>query len=91
VVLVPTTRANIPYAKASRGKVDRANDSEVEKGRPLFRKGAHPTAEERISIGKRLLEAKATLPHGHFGPWLCEKSGLGYDAARRYMAAARAA
>jgi hypothetical protein len=36
----------------------RANDSEIEKRRPLFRKGAHPTAEERISMGKRLLRPK---------------------------------
>jgi hypothetical protein len=52
----------------SRGKVERANESETAKGRSLFRKGARRSAEEKIEIGRRLLEVKGRLPHGHFGP-----------------------
>ena len=33
-------------------------------------KGVHRTDEEKAAIGRYLLEVKAGLPRGHFGPWL---------------------
>jgi hypothetical protein len=70
--------------EASRGKIDHANTSEIEKGRAAFRKGAHRTVREKIEIGHQLLAKKAALPRGHFGPWLRE-SGLSSHTAHQCM------
>jgi hypothetical protein len=74
--------------EAGHGKLKRVNESEVEKGRPVFRKGGHRTIEEKIEIGRKLLEMKAELPHGHFGPWLRE-SGISQGLAHDCMKFAR--
>ncbi|HEV2901537.1 MAG TPA: hypothetical protein VGX71_27595 [Pseudaminobacter sp.] len=74
--------------EASRGKVDHANASEIEKGRAAFRKGAHRTVKEKTEIGRQLLAKKAALPRGHFGPWL-QESGLSSHMAHQCMALAR--
>jgi hypothetical protein len=51
---LPMSREGSLAAKeASRGKVDHANTSEIEKGRAAFRKGAHRTVEEKIEIGRQ--------------------------------------
>jgi hypothetical protein len=75
--------------EASRGKIDHANASEIEKGRAAFRKGAHRTVKEKIEIGRQLLAKKAALPRGHFGPWLLEQSGLSQHTAHQCMRMAR--
>lgn len=55
-----------------------------------------PRAYERLSearmieIGRELLRIKDQLPHGEFGPWLADRSGLTPAAAQRYMRIARA-
>jgi aminoglycoside phosphotransferase family enzyme len=41
--------------EASRGKVDHADTSDIEKGHAAFRKGAHRTVEEKTEIGRQLL------------------------------------
>jgi hypothetical protein len=74
--------------EASRGKVDHANLSEIEKGRAAFRKGAHRTVKEKTEIGRQLLAKKAALPRGHFGPWLRE-SGLSDQMAHQCMRLAK--
>jgi hypothetical protein len=54
-----------------------------------------PRAWERISearmieLGRELIQIKARLPHGHFGLWVEEKSGITYSQAQRFMKAAR--
>jgi hypothetical protein len=54
-----------------------------------------PSPWERISeerqalIGRKLLQVKAELPHGHFGPWIDEQSGITRSQAARFMKAAK--
>lgn len=45
--------------------------------------------EAIITIGQRLIEAKAMLPHGDWLPWLEEKVEFSERAARRFMQLAR--
>ncbi|MND42825.1 hypothetical protein D3C80_336080 [compost metagenome] len=44
---------------------------------------------EKAHYGRELLNMKASLPRGHFGPWLREKSGLTVSQAQRYMRMAK--
>lgn len=55
-----------------------------------FRKGLHRTDEEKVAIGRKLIAKKASLPRGHFGPWLIEQ-GIPGSFARMAMGLARAA
>lgn len=43
-----------------------------------------------ITVGRELLEVKAALPHGQFGPWLQARIGWSRSTAENYMNAARA-
>jgi DNA repair exonuclease SbcCD ATPase subunit len=43
------------------------------------------TTDHIIKIGKNLLEVKAKLPHGMFGPWLQTEFSLSEDTARNFM------
>jgi hypothetical protein len=53
------------------------------------RASARPPREgEKIALGRGLIEIKARLPHGHFGPWLAEH-GISADRANRCMRLAR--
>lgn len=45
--------------------------------------------EAIITIGQRLIEAKALLPHGEWLPWLAEKVDFSERAANRFMRLAR--
>ena len=47
--------------------------------------------EERVALGGRLLAVKARLPHGHFGIWCDEKSGLKRNTIRVCMKMTKAA
>ena len=51
--------------------------------------GGHMSVEQKLIIGRRLLEIKASLPHGHFGPWLEKQKGLSRGMASQCMAVAR--
>ena len=46
------------------------------------------TGEDILEIGKRLIEAKAQLPHGEWLPWLTEKVEFTERAAQRFMSLA---
>lgn len=59
--------------------------SEAAKGRPT---GRQRREEEKIALGRQLIEAKQQLPHGHFGPWLADQ-GITPDMAHRCMKLAR--
>lgn len=48
----------------------------------------HMSDDQKIIIGRRLLQTKASLPHGHFGPWLEKQEGLSRGMARQCMALA---
>lgn len=60
-----------------------ARMSEADKGRGV--PGGHRSDREKIEIGRYLLEVKAKLPRGHFGPWLRDKSGLSDGMAHQCM------
>lgn len=49
------------------------------------------TPDEAIVAGRKLLEVKASLPYGHFGPWIEKESGISYGTAMRYMRLAKEA
>ncbi|WP_209856412.1 DUF3102 domain-containing protein [Rhizobium herbae] len=42
-----------------------------------------------LELGRRLLQVKAKLPHGHFGLWVREKSGQTENSVQRYMKLAK--
>lgn len=44
------------------------------------------SVDDMIAIGRQLLDIKSRLPHGHFGPWLREQSGLNQQCAPVYAA-----
>lgn len=70
--------------KASGSKVEAAAASEVEKGRPVLT-ASEKRLQERLELGKHLLEVKARLPHGAFGPWLKQQSfttSIAHDCMR---------
>jgi hypothetical protein len=48
------------------------------------------SVEQKLAIGRRLLQVKASLPHGHFGPWLDKQEGFSRHMALQCMALARA-
>ena len=77
--------------EVGRHKIGRVNASEIDKGRPAYAADRrHRSVEDKAEIGRELLAKKASLPRGHFGPWLAE-SGLSIGTARACMRAARAA
>lgn len=43
------------------------------------------TAQNILEVGKRLIQAKALLPHGEFGNWLKNNFGLSHNAANKFM------
>ena len=36
----------------------------------------HLVLEQKVAIGQWLIQTKASLPRGHFGPWLEKQKGL---------------
>jgi len=47
------------------------------------------TAQNIIEIGKRLIQAKESLPHGEWGNWLKDKVDFRPETASRYMQVSR--
>jgi hypothetical protein len=43
------------------------------------------SVDQKLAIGRRLLQVKAALPHGHFGPWLDKQEGLSCGMASQCM------
>ena len=41
--------------------------------------------EHAIECGRLLVEAKASVPHGEWLPWLCENTKVSERTARRWM------
>jgi hypothetical protein len=74
---------------AARGRHEAADYSEVQKGRTTERiERRHRSEEQKRAIGVQLIEAKASLPHGEFGPWLKER-GISSHLAHTAMQIAR--
>lgn len=71
--------------KASQSVQKASRISEAAKGRPT---GRQRCEEEKIALGRELIEVKQRLPHGHFGPWLADQ-GITSDMAHRCMKLAR--
>jgi hypothetical protein len=53
-------------------------------------RGAQAVAERALAAGQMLTEAKDTLLHGAWEPWLAKHVGMSARTARRYMQLARA-
>jgi hypothetical protein len=79
--------ATLTGQEAARGVQAAARVSETAKGREMISR-RHLREEQKIALGRELLEAKARLPHGHFGPWLAEQ-GISSDRAHKCMKLAR--
>ncbi|RWO51032.1 hypothetical protein [Mesorhizobium sp.] len=47
--------------------------------------GGHMSDDQKLAIGRRLLAVKASLPRGHFGPWLDKQEGLSRGMASQCM------
>ncbi|RZS82051.1 hypothetical protein EV217_2864 [Phyllobacterium myrsinacearum] len=58
---------------------------------PKQYKGKHLRHEQRIRLGRKLIQIKQDLPRGKFLPWVKDESGLSYGAVQRYMREAREA
>jgi hypothetical protein len=48
----------------------------------------HLSIDQKMAIGRWLLHDKASLPHGHFGPWLDKQKGLSRHMASQCTALA---
>ena len=51
----------------------------------LVRQSAFAMAERMLSIGKALIEAKASVAHGEWNAWLEDNVAMSARSARRYM------
>ncbi|TCQ80241.1 DUF3102 family protein [Ochrobactrum sp. BH3] len=51
----------------------------------VFQPRIHRTDEQMIEIGRYLVEMKQSLPHGEFGPWVRDKSGLSKHTVAKAM------
>jgi hypothetical protein len=49
----------------------------------------HLSLEQKLAVGRWLLHNKASLPHGHFGPWVARQEGLSQAVAHQCMAMAK--
>lgn len=45
----------------------------------------HMSVDLKLEVGRRLLAVKASLPRGHFGPWLEKQQGLSRGMASQCM------
>ncbi|WP_244597451.1 DUF3102 domain-containing protein [Rhizobium hidalgonense] len=69
-----------------------APEPKAQPDRPrLPRRFERVSDDKMIQIGRELIRIKDQLPHGHFGPWLKENSGLSIGQAQRFMRAAKEA
>jgi hypothetical protein len=59
--------------------------------KPLPQPWERISEAEQVSMGRKLLAIKENMPHGHFGPWVRDKSGITPTQAARYMGKARQA
>jgi hypothetical protein len=47
------------------------------------------SADKMVEYGRRLIEVKEQLPHGHFRRWIEDESGITYAQAQRFMRAVK--
>ena len=72
----------------------RATSKEIEAYQdqgPMFQPYTRHTDAQLIEIGEYLIQNKQSLPHGEFGPWVRDKTGLSYKTALKAMKLAQAA
>lgn len=87
--LMARRSATLTGREASRGAQTAARISETAKGREMPSR-RRIRDEEKIALGRRLIEVKAELPRGHWGPWL-KRQGLPISSAHQAMRLAKAA
>lgn len=86
--LIARRSTSLTGQEAPKGVQNAARVSEAAKGREVL-SGRHLRDEEKIALGRQLIQAKERLPHGHFGPWLIEH-GISAHRAHQCMKLARA-
>jgi hypothetical protein len=87
--LMARRSASLTGQEPAKGVQTAARVSEAAKGRDLPSR-RQLREDEKIALGRQLIETKERLPHGHFGPWLAEQ-GISADRAHRCMKLARVA
>lgn len=75
-------RLSLPAACAPR-------QPDAERAPRLPRPWERLSEAQKADYGRRLIEVKASLPHGHFQRWVEDESGITYGQAQRYMKAAK--
>ncbi|ANN59641.1 hypothetical protein A9174_24940 [Mesorhizobium loti NZP2037] len=45
----------------------------------------HLSVDQKLAVGRWLLKVKASMPHGHFGPWIETQKGLSRSMASQCM------
>jgi hypothetical protein len=67
------------------GQLDAATSEFIIKAAGEIRRLGQQTIENVLTIGQHLIEVKARLGHGHFGPWLAAEFGWTDRTALRFM------
>ncbi len=62
---------------------------QIREAHDACRSAAETAAVRAVEVGELLLEAKASLPHGAWLPWLQEHAGISERTAQGYMRLAR--
>jgi hypothetical protein len=86
--LPDATKAELDRAYLALMSPSNSHSPASEPAEPRAVPGGHMSVDQKLAIGRRLLEAKASLPHGHFGPWLDKQEGLSRGMAHQCMALA---
>ena len=66
-----------------------ATAASINKAHRLAKESAETAVEYAICCGQLLIEKKEKVPHGEWKPWIKKNCEFKYDAAKRYMKAAR--
>lgn len=45
----------------------------------------HLSVDQKLAVGRWLVKVKASMPHGHFGPWIERQEGLSRSMASQCM------
>ena len=69
--------------------VSPTNEAKLAKLAISIRASIQTSAAAAIEVGRKLIEAKALLPHGQWLPWLKDHVGISERTAQDYMALAR--
>jgi hypothetical protein len=83
--LPDATKAELDRAYLALMSPSNSHRPASEPAEPRAVPGGHMSVEQKLAIGRRLLQVKASLPRGHFGPWLDRQEGLSRGMASQCM------